>query len=310
MRLNFYYEQPTINSLSGDVCHLIAAEKLYILCKKDYPDINFNYINSSQITYEKGLPTIRSCPGCKYSHFFVIIENPDNKKYIVISYWDKLKDIMHVDSYWDLENCVEIFPSAGVHEDDFSYKPINLKYTPISPLTIYKSVEEECQNLYKLNVPKNTPKSIFFRGPNYGFRQYLSQNDNRFIISHDRVDSKTYVKEMAKNAINIDINAVAEISGRTIDAMALGTALLRPKLTIKYHNELIPDYHYVQVRCEDLSDWPRLADAYIERFEQLKKEEDYVRYVSINGRKWYEENATIDAHVNVLRKKIDLNKLG
>ena len=309
MRLNFYYEFPTPGSIAGNTCHLVAAERLLNLYKQDYPHIEFNYINSWGITYENGLPTLRSCPGCKFSHFFVIIENPDNKKFFVISYWDKLKDIALDGTFWDLENCMGIFPSAGTHTDDCSFMPIDLEYTPAAPLTIHKSLEDKAQELYRLKVPKTTPESLFFRGGDYGFRSYLSRNDNRFIINHERIDTQAFANEMAKNTINIDINAVAEISGRTIDAMALGTALIRPRLSIKYHNPLIPDYHYAEVKCEDLSNWPKLADAYVKRFEELKKDEEQVKFFSENGRKWYEENATIEAHVSILKKLIDLNKL-
>ena len=309
MRLNFYYEFPTPGSIAGNTCHLVAAERLLNLYKQDYPHIEFNYINSWGITYENGLPTLRSCPGCKFSHFFVIIENPDNKKFFVISYWDKLKDIALDGTFWDLENCMGIFPSAGTHTDDCSFMPIDLEYTPAAPLTIHKSLEDKAQELYRLKVPKTTPESLFFRGGDYGFRSYLSRNDNRFIINHERIDTQAFANEMAKNTINIDINAVAEISGRTIDAMALGTALIRPRLSIKYHNPLIPDYHYAEVKCEDLSNWSKLADAYVKRFEELKKDEEQVKFFSENGRKWYEENATIEAHVSILKKLIDLNKL-
>jgi len=309
MRLNFYYEIPTPGSIAGNTCHLVAAERFLNLCKNTYPDIEFNYINSWGITYENDIPTLRSCPGCKFSHFFVIIENPDNKKFFVISYWDSLKDIALNGTFWDLENCMGIFPSAGTHTDNVSFKPIDLDYTPIAPLTIYKSLEDRAQELYLLNIPKTTPDSLFFRGGNYGFREYLSNNDKRFTINHERIDAAMFVEEMAKNTINIDINAVAEISGRTIDAMALGTALIRPKLSIKYHNPLIPDYHYAEVKCDDLSNLSRLADAYVEKFEELKKDKELVKFLSENGRKWYEENATIDAHVNILKKVINLNKL-
>lgn len=305
MRLNFYYEHTLEFS---DICHLKAAEKLFTSYKQTYLDIQFNNIDSREMFY-KNVTNNRTCPACKFSPFFVIIENPDNKKFFVISYWDRLKDITLDNLDWDLENCVEIFPAAGTHEDNISYKPANLKYTPISPLTVHKSAEDKAQELYALGIKKTIPKKLYFRGGSYLFRQYLSVHDNRFTINHDRLDTIQFIEEMAKNAINIDINAVAEISGRTVDALALGTALIRPKLSIKYHNELIPDYHYAEVKCEDQSDYPKLANAYIEKFEQLKKDKDLIKFLSENGRKWYEENASTDAHIRILKKVIDLNKL-
>ena len=34
-----------------------------------------------------------------------------------------------------------------------------------------------------------------------------------------------------------------------------------------------------------------------------------VAFIAANGRKWYEENATMDAHVNVIKKVMNLDKL-
>jgi hypothetical protein len=114
---------------------------------------------------------------------------------------------------------------------------------------------------------------------------------------------------MATFGVIIDINSVAEISGRTTDAFGLGAALVRPKLGIKYHNPLIPDYHYAVVKCDDLADYPALADAYIERFNEVIKDKEFIHFLSVNGRKWYEENCTIKAHVDLLSELIDINKL-
>jgi hypothetical protein len=118
-----------------------------------------------------------------------------------------------------------------------------------------------------------------------------------------------FIEEISPYSINIDINGAAEISCRTIDIMGLKSALIRPKLSIKFHNELIPDYHYASLKCNDLGHWKDVADAYVERFEELKKDPDQVEFLATNGRRWYEENGTISAHVGLLNKLIDLNKL-
>jgi hypothetical protein len=124
-----------------------------------------------------------------------------------------------------------------------------------------------------------------------------------------RVPPAEFIDIISKNSINVDINGAAEVSCRTFDALGLQSALIRPKLTAKQHNELIPDYHYAALKCNDLGNWKEVADAYIDRFEDLKKDPNLVQFLSENGRKWYEENATMDAHVNILKKLLDFNKL-
>ena len=307
MKINFYYQTPLIS------CTLLAAEKLLNFYREEYPDIEFVYHDYRFIPRKEPVPNseLSKIYDNPAAAGFVIIENDENKKYFLICYSDNL-GFLFMPYFHDLENCVEVLAAIGVHSDAIRFKQHPyIKYTPIGYFQHEKPLEDEAQKLYKLNIPEVIPKKPFFRSNDspYLFRKYLLENDNRFDIKVGRIDREDFISELARYSINIDINSVAEISCRTADSFAVGSALIRPKLTIQFHNKLIPDYHYAAVKCDDLSDWPTLADAYIERFEDLKKDPDYVRFLSINGRKWYEENATIDAHCNILKEVIDLNKL-
>jgi hypothetical protein len=308
MRLNFYYEFPEPEgSIYSEYTHLISSQRLYERFVKDNPNWEVNRINSWYLDYT-GKPGEKPihCPSCKYSHFFLIIENADNGKYFLISYWDKFKDIYESNTYWDLENCVEKFAAVGVHKDDFTYEWCGKDYTPISYMPLYKSAEKRIEEVYKL--PKIMPEKPYFRGFLYYFRKYL-KHDHRFIIEGEKIDAKTFIDEIAGNAINIDLPSVAEISGRTSDILGLQSCVIRPKFTLKFHNPLIPNYHYAQVECENFSDWPKLADAYIDKFEEMKNKPEEAEFIAKNGRLWYEQNCTVDAHVNILYSLIDINKL-
>jgi hypothetical protein len=313
MRLNFYFEWPFYDvegeqSLpTSDYTHLITSAKLYKLCKETYPEIDIKAINTYYMNwYGKIEPRPYHCPACKFGHFFLIIENPDNKKYFLVSYWDKFRGI-DSGTFWDLENCVEIFTSVGVQANEINFESINLTYTPISGMSLFKQTEVRIEEIYK--NPKTTPNGLFFRGGKYGIREYLAENEKRIYIDDHRVSPIAFIDEMALSSINIDINGAAEVSCRTFDALGLQSALIRPKLKVKQHNELIPDYHYAALKCEDLGDWKTVGEAYVERFEDLKKDPELVKFLAENGRKWYEENATINAHVNILKKLLDFNKL-
>ena len=303
MKINYYFEI----SVNENHSHLVAAQLLFDQLVIDYPEIVFTKVDYRQTDYSYPIPVYSKFKHNHVSHFFVIIENPENKKYFLISCCDKLHCIK---DQWDMENCVQIFPSSGVHADDLYYSPNGMEYTPFTCLSIRKTLEERSQELYKLNVPKITPDKPRFRGCEYLFREWLVKtNDTRFDMECERISDNEYLLELSKYSISIDINSVAEISGRTVDSLALGLALIRPKLTINFHNELIPDFHYASVRCDDISNYPLLADAYIERFEELKKDKEQVHFLSTNGRKWYEENATINAYVRIAKDLIDFKKL-
>ena len=308
MRLNFYYEFPEpVGSLHWDYSHLVSSDRLFNWYKENYPNIEFNRINSWYLNYQ-GVPGEKgpNCPSCKFGHFFLIIENPDNKKYFVVSYWDKFKDVDEW-HHWDLENCVEMFAAVGVHSNDLTYEWCGKPYTPISYMSLYRTAEQRVSEVWQNT--KVIPNKPFFRGFNYLFREYLRTSDSRFHIEYEKISSRNFIDEIAQYTINIDLPSVAEISSRTSECLGLASCMVRPRFTLEFHNPLIPNYHFAKVECDDLSNWSLLADAYIDRFEGLKKNPDEVNFLAENGRKWYEENATIDSHVNILKKVINLNKL-
>jgi len=302
MKINFHYEHSGIYSQTS---HLLAANKLFYIFKEKYPEIEFEIINllHSRINPEIG-------QFCKFknntlSFACIIIENPENKKYFLISHMDKLGCV----ASWDLENCVEIFAAVGGHAEDFHYAPCPIPYTPISPPLYVHTWEIIAEKYYHQNLPKITPERPFFMSlVPYLFREYI-HNDPRFDSHAAKIPYEEFIKIFGGHSIVIDINSVAEISNRTMDAFALGCALLRPKFTLKFHNELIPDFHFAAVKCDDISNYKELADAYIERFEELKKDKDLVHFLSVNGRKWYEENVTLESHINILNKVINIEKL-
>lgn len=312
MKLKFYFEFPCGNPdddnsfVYSNVTHLVSSLQLYRLCKKEHPEIEFEAIDSHSLDEEGRFAPRRDFgPACKYSHFYCIIENPANKKYFVISYWDKLRGMSH-GTFWDKENCVEIFAALGVQANEIDFADAGIKYTPISHMSLHKNVEERIKELY--NKEKITPSKLFFIGGKYDMREFLAR-DSRFEIDDTRIQPLEFIERIAPYSINIDINGAAEVSCRTFDILGLQSCLLRPKLTIKYHNELIPDYHYAALKCDYLGNWEQVADAYVERFEELRNNPEEVRFIAANGRKWYEQNATIEAHAKIIKKVMDFNKL-
>jgi hypothetical protein len=312
MKINFYWEFP-YPDIESDIrpphhattSHLYSAMQLFRMCRESCPDIEFTAIDSSKLNEYGHVGSKQFGPVNKFSHFYIIIENPDNKKYFVISYWDKLRG-MSEGTHWDLENMVELFAAIGVQDNEKDFKPADISYTPVSNMCLHITAEERIQQVWQ--TPKTTPEYLYFKGGDYDFRSHVYR-DGRIKIDNIRVLQYDFIDMLAKDSIIIDINGASEISHRTFDAFGLGAALIRPKLTIKYHNELIPDYHYAALKCDDLGDWDKVIDAYFERFEDLKKDPELVHFLSANGRKWYEENATVKAHASLLKQLINFNKL-
>lgn len=289
-------------------------EEYSLYCQNNIPNINFNIIDSNLLkssTY-KG-------HNDKYGPHYMIIENPDTKKYILVSYWDKLIDITHhyEVTNFDIENCVEIISSAGGITDCTYFKPIDYNYTPFSYTCTVRDSEETIEQIYKNTENRIYPEVLSFKGFLYQFREYLS-HDSRFNIvdkSSNFLSFSDYIHNISKYHINLSLNGAGEICNRDMEILGLGSALLRLKLSTKFHNELIPDYHYISVNHDDiesidLNDYYRqLSDRIYQRFEQVKNNRDFIQFVANNGRKWYEENGTIAANVKLLNKLVNFNKL-
>lgn len=319
MKINFYFLFPIgftvddVNNLDINLHkeHLpeflfsIIMVELYRNIKKLNPHIEITPINSYDITGE-------FCCCNKYNMVIPIIENPDNGKHMAISYCDKNMWISKDNGWKDLDNCVELFTPFGIHIDDvtYNYYEPKIKYTPITNSTWLYLGYKEIINLSKLNIEKTIPeKPMFIGGGIWNFRKWIIDNDKRFNYIQNHVSSIEFMRIMSKYSIHIDFNGGAEVSNRTFDAFGLGAALVRPALKIQYHNKLIPGHHYAEVSCEDFSDYKTLADAYIDTFEKVKNDSEYRMFLAENGKKWWEDNCTIESYVKILTELINLDKL-
>jgi hypothetical protein len=248
---------------------------------------------------------------CKFGGFYTIIENDVTKKYILISFWDRLEDVVyHRDGTdWDYENCVQLLTSTGVHSKFWKFT-----YTPFTfiPTTVY--IENKIEDLYNANIPKVIHDKLKFNGKLYDFRRYMA-SDNRFNVTEDYYTPDEYFEDLTTHRIALGLPGAAETCNRDVEILGLGNVLLRKKITAKYHNELIPDYHYAAVEYEDIQNepsdiyWKTLADRYLEKFEQIKNDDEYLNFLAKNGRDWYAENAKIDSAIKLAAKIIDFNKL-
>jgi hypothetical protein len=272
-----------------------------------------------KFTYVNACDKFTGDNNCKYGPFYMMLENPDTKKYILVSYWDKLADIVHhhQSTGFNLENCVEIITSAGTHESDIIYNSLGYLYTPFSYITTTQNNEETIERLYTTNTKRTYPKKPTFRGYLYNFRKYLEE-DNRFSIKDKTIEYLTfpeYLSELNNSHLNLSLNGAGEICHRDIEILGLGTALFRFKLITTFHDPLIPDYHYISIPHEDLVldnidiYFKQLSDRILERFHQVKKDKEYIQFVACNGRDWYLKNGTIAANANILNQIINLNKL-
>jgi len=319
-----------------------ASSKLFDYYVKKYPEINFQkkkYMNPDVVfgknwyeCYDMFIdndPTRVKFLDNQCSYQTTIIENEETGKFIVYSFWDKAS-VHYLQFAPDIENIQQFLPACGTHYSDVTYNETDylycrgmqykiideiINYTPISrgPFFLQDQIVNEIYD--DRHKDRSVLDKPYFRGGVYGLRAYLLglnkdiPMDERFDIRGETIPLRDFLIEMNKSAINIDLDCVAGVSSRTVDAMGLGTALIRTAPKVRYYKPLIPNYHYAEVKCNNLADVKTLADAFIDTYEYVKKDKDYIQYLSQNAKKYYEENNTLKAHVEILTKVINFESL-
>lgn len=312
MKLNCYFNFEHYTNTYWAHCYMEIFNSL----KHNFPEIEFTHIESHHVLKD---PRNHSCAQCDKTHVvYMRIENPETKKYLLISYGDKLSRVHHVRG-WDTENLVEIYTSAGVHRSDMLFdNPI--EYVPFTYLTEQPAYYDEIYRLRKKEVERIVPDKLFLYSALYRFRHFV-KGDERFYV-RDKNDFEmiseglTYQEYMNNFQVGFNLNGIAEICHRDIEFLGLGITLFRPKLNCKFHNELIPNYHYISVDYDDLKFEgfngnynKNLTDRIYQRWLEVKDDIEYLKFVASNGQKWFDENCTKDKHAKILTEIIDLNKI-
>lgn len=312
MKVNFYFEPND----GGFSTQLQTFQRFYDYCKDNIT--TFEPVFKNSLEYRK--PETWTGPSSKYGPWFLVIENDETKKYILVSYWDKLVDVLeHQDStFWDTENCLEIITSIGLHSEDYYYLPRDYEYTPFSYLVCTLDSEEAIEKAYHSNVKKTIPPKPKFRGALYNFREFLKQDDRFLIISKndENLSYEDYIYELSEEPVSISLNGGGEICHRDIEIMGLGNVLIRQELVVNFHDPLIPNYHYIAVPHLDLGEyfpreeyWQIMADRFHETYQRAIQDPDLIARVSKNAREWYEKNGTIDKNVEILKTLVNFEKL-
>jgi|APGre2960657444_1045066.scaffolds.fasta_scaffold57937_2 hypothetical protein len=232
--------------------------------------------------------------GSPNSPHHMTIKNLTNNKYFVVSYWDYTSDIYNPNYGWDVGNMVELFTSSGVIDD--------MKFTPFSYMAYSTEFEDYSNNIVKFDDKPNN--ELMFRGFFHGMRLKLHLL-NEIPMTQERISFFEYFTELTNNKICLSLNGVAEICNRDLEILSSGSVLLRPLLKQKFHNELIPNVHYIPF--EESLDPVEQMKIIKEKYNEIKDNNDLLREVSKNGHEWYIKNGTTQSNVDILKNILNID---
>jgi hypothetical protein len=277
---------------------------------------SFKKNSSNQIQYtpdkifELFFKTINSKYKCELTHFpyteeFFIpytlsILNKITNKYIVISYWDDVKDIIKISK----KNKKELLRKKIYATCGTNYETL-LKCDPIS-YCVQQTEYEKIANVERIEFNKKEKNDIFFRGSIYGEREILKLLYPIYFRTN-KLNIKDFFNEINENKICLCLNGRGGISHRDIEILSAGSVLLRPIIEQKFKNDLIPNFHYIAV---DYSNNPKEQfELLIKKFYEIRENRGFLSEISKNGLNWYNENASINSNVRILEESIDFSIL-
>jgi hypothetical protein len=280
---------------------------------KDHPDITIHYVDSHQLRLEaeqlnqidnSGLPIYNPC--------LMMIRNRYTGKYYLVSNCDEIKNLFICPSRTVNVNFLRgLITSIGMVFSDIEFEPISfINYIPFGYVPLNKEVERLIEE--NQNVEKILPDKLRFRNfPNDPFRQFITK-DSRFDGIDKRegfLTSEEYIRELAGHKVNLSINGHAEVCHRDMEIMGLGTVLLRTRFVCKFHEPLIPNFHYVAIDVDNFRDYETIAQKLIAKYEEIKHKKDFLDFVGKNAREWYLRNGCAEGCANLLTKIVDFKKL-
>lgn len=177
----------------------------------------------------------------------------------------------------------------------YKFKIVTMPYYTSYPATNLDFFYE--RRKYVMGEHKNELVDKMF-GSGTTDRPDFQRLKDRGYLDARRGTFEQYLTDAVRYKMGLSISGVAEICHREIDYMAIGLPHIRLEYMTQMNPPLIPNFHYVSVDRAKYG-FPHdtnlnriggdnYTQAYIDRFLEVKDDEEFLRYIAINAREYYE----------------------
>lgn len=105
-----------------------------------------------------------------------------------------------------------------------------------------------------------------------------------------------YLNKAIKHKIGLAMSGAGEICHKEIEYMAIGLPFIRLEYMTQMTPPLIPNYHYIAIPRDnfpwdtnaELRGGPEYVEAYINRFNEVKDDNEFLQFIAKNAREYYE----------------------
>lgn len=314
----------------GDFYVTNFFQTLYNKIQLRFPEHSFDIQNDS--SYEdNGYGSIYSC-----MHLSIL--NPNNQKYLVVSFFDNWRYLFMKHLGWSPQLMTQMFYCGGFNYLEYFYwkkynqnnsdvyLPLDIEHKYYSffygPYNInHENIETE---LYDSRKIQDTIPNLYFRGYLWDFRRGLVDGldipDSLILdknLEDNNLNYNEYLRDLSQYRAALSLPGGTEMCNRDIECFSIGVPVIRPLLTVNYPDPLLPNYHYIP--CYDTYKYyegypvvlnsKAFQESLNDCWNRVKYNEEYLNFISNNARKWYTKNCTLSCNTDYVLSTINLEML-
>ena len=188
-------------------------------------------------------------------------------------------------------------------------------YHKYHPWGYFKHSNIDIESYYhKRQDIKNYKNELFFRGT-YKDRPILKHIDKKIMPLTTGDTSKKYFEDLIthKVAFTVGGSAVGDLCYRDVEYMQMGIPFIKFEYITNLDVPLIPNYHYISIELpkdmpifngvpKDRLGLEHHAKMVEDKYKEVINDTEFLRTISINSRKYYEDNLSLNSMINKTRK--------
>ena len=151
---------------------------------------------------------------------------------------------------------------------------------------------------------------LYFKGGGWKdsgdpYRSVVRILHEKGFLDPNNIPMETYLTELSKQGIGMshymDLDRFTEANRfpgemcyRDIEMMSMGVPYIRIEYKSEIHGAFIPNYHYITIpredayRVYDKDGDEGVAKLFIDKYNEVKNDHDFLKFISKNQRQWYD----------------------
>lgn len=224
---------------------------------------------------------------CEY-----VIENVENGEFVIMSVSDDLTHaVLNEKSNPYLKKVlISQFSEKKIYDHVTEYM---FKY---SPWTYFQAVLDDLDFFYQKRLSVTDRSNIiYFKGTSLEDRRILNYIDKNIITDFRVINPTLYFENIIKHKLALSIDGRGEFCYRDVECFGIGVPIIRFEYVSKFHDPLIPNFHYISIDRPNDMDLYRLGNEthskiLEERYYDVIENTEFLDFISKNARDYYNKN--------------------